>query len=67
MKILLGYFIRRSVRDADSVRGKTFSAYPHELYPTRSDAERVLGGIRKHADKRYTYDVAEAYMEVGES
>lgn len=66
MRVLIGYFIARRIKDEHRVRGKTFSAYGHRLYPTRTEAhERLLADERMMGlDPRYDYDIAEAYMHV---
>ena len=42
MKVLIGYFIRRTARDAHALRGKTFSAYAHRLFAERRQADDAL-------------------------
>jgi hypothetical protein len=67
MKHLIGFFIRRSIRDADAVRGKTMVAYGHTLYNTREKASRALDQERAYGlDSRFTYDVCEAWMHTGD-
>lgn len=63
-KTLIGYFIRRAVKDVDAMRGKTFSAYGHKLYPTRELAQDALDNQRAYdmLNSKYEYDVAEAWM-----
>jgi hypothetical protein len=65
-KVSVGYFIRGAIKDVDSVHGKTFSAYEHQLFPSRARAETVLKTLQanKTLDRRFTYDVCEAFMEV---
>jgi hypothetical protein len=67
VKVLLGYCILRTVIDADSIRGKTFVAYPHKIYPTREKAVEalVIGECGGHLDTRFNHDAVEVWTDIG--
>lgn len=69
MRLSLGFFIRRSIANPDAVRGKTFSSYGHVLYATREQAQWRLDDMDMTGmlDTLFTYDVAEAFMDVEDS
>lgn len=65
MRVLIGYFIRRTVKDADAVRGKTFNAESKRIYATREQAEEaIVIECAGYLDTRFEHEVAEAYMHV---
>jgi hypothetical protein len=60
-KRLLGYYIKRTWRGAPPA-GKTFAAYPHDIYPTREAAEKALRRFRERLDDRYDHTIEEVWM-----
>lgn len=65
-KVSVGYFIRRTVKDVDATRGKTFAAYGHALHHSRDRAQAALDDLleRRALDRRFAYDICEAFMEI---
>jgi hypothetical protein len=62
-RVLLGYYIKRTWRGPPPI-GKTWSAYPHRLYPSRKAAEAALKRGVDKLDDRFDHTITEAWMRV---